>query len=1175
MTKKQLANKERKIMSKDQQILNSNKEEDMQTAKIREKGKRTLALLFVTCYLLFVLASCPNIFTPESEAPLPGYGYFSIQMDENAARTILPQTVLANFLAYRLVFTNRDDPSDVVTVDRTNSDYTNPVTLRVGTWNLVVTAYMDAARTLPAATGSLDGIIIIAAGTTSGGAVTLNAIITGTGTGSFYWNIEHPANVTVTITITPRAGTTASDIIIPNAAKTGTRNDIPVGQYTVVFKLELDNHRTVNLPQIMYVYQNMTSRFPDTGSFNFTNYFLSDYFDITFDSNGGTNFSDLSVPVMFGKTFAEAVTDLVTDLADYVPTRVNYIFDGWYTEDALTNPFSINAPVNRDIILYAKWASLSNITGEETTEYGDPKGTLTFDPALSLSGMPSYQWEYSANDTDWTSLGTGATSASYTPPADLDIGNHYYRCVVSNSSLNGGLTATATSNMATITVIQLTRVASVSIGGETKNFETLADAFDSVEESETAIITLLQDIELDAPITLSTDRTITLTSGDSVRSISYAGSYTGNLFTVTAGNFTLQGGSGTNTLTLNAGTGIAINSASSGKITVLNGASITSANTQAGQGTILLTGTDTGVRLQIDGGTVQNTANNASARAIYNDTTGGIEINGGIVQATAANAYAIYNNNTGELTVSDGTVQATTGRAIHNEAAGTITVNSGTVQATTGRAIHNEAAGTVTVSGGTVSATTGRAIHNQGEGTINVDGGKVTVTTGRAIHNENANGTVNITGSSEVIAGTPDTGYSIYNVSTGTITIGVEVNQETQIIGRKFPSAMLIIDETEIEINFTTLDDIINNSIGNNTTATIELTEDIQGRFVLDSAIGKNVTITSKGGPRTIRRSTGLTVNDGLFEISSGVTLTLEGESAANSLTLIGGNASNGGAAVIVNSGGKLIMENNVTVQESTGAIRVASGGEFEMKGGSITNNLFVSNNARGVLVQGKFTMSGGEIKNNNRNTNGTIGAATGSRGGGVFVDITGDFEMSGGTISGNSAYRGGGVYIEDGKFNMGSGAVIENNTALDDAANPRGGGGVYLAGTGTNNPTFALNGGIIRGNSAPRGGGVLISAGTFTMNSGSIEQNTANIGGGLYWINDGGGSIPKFVMGGGTIYGTNNSEKTNTASDGLTAAASLTTGNDCTWGNGTTAIGSSQINTTINGGNPGTISSP
>ena len=177
--------------------------------------------------------------------------------------------------------------------------------------------------------------------------------------------------------------------------------------------------------------------------------------------------------------------------------------------------------------------------------------------------------------------------------------------------------------------------------------------------------------------------------------------------------------------------------------------------------------------------------------------------------------------------------------------------------------------------------------------------------------------------------------------------------------------------------------------------------------------------------------------------------------------------------------------QNEATQDNNRSVVRIEEFGNLELKAGTISGN--TSSSAGGgvyVNYNANFTMSGGVINGNTTNSNG----------GGVFVNTLnydgGTFSMTGGTISGNTSVSGGGVFVSGyGDFTISNGN-ISNNTASSN------GGGVYLSGPST------MTGGTISGNTALQGGGVAIdwSSGSFTKS------------------------------GGGTIYGKNEAENSNTA---------------------------------------------
>lgn len=64
---------------------------------------------------------------------------------------------------------------------------------------------------------------------------------------------------------------------------------------------------------------------------------------VDFDSNGG---SDVQAQDVYDMKHATKPED---------PTKEDYVFAGWYTDEELTNAYDFSTPVTQDITLYAKW----------------------------------------------------------------------------------------------------------------------------------------------------------------------------------------------------------------------------------------------------------------------------------------------------------------------------------------------------------------------------------------------------------------------------------------------------------------------------------------------------------------------------------------------------------------------------------------------------------------------------------------------------------------------------------------------------------------------------------------------------------------------------------------------------------------------------------------------------
>jgi len=122
--------------------------------------------------------------------------------------------------------------------------------------------------------------------------------------------------------------------------------------------------------------------------------------------------------------------------------------------------------------------------------------------------------------------------------------------------------------------------------------------------------------------------------------IETAGTNNGTLHNYSTGIINISGG----TILATAATGMAVNNRSAGKITVSGTAEIISENTSSTGATIYIANnTNTALRFEITGGKIQNNAENGNA--IYNNSAGPMNINGGTISAS----YAINNGSTGTV----------------------------------------------------------------------------------------------------------------------------------------------------------------------------------------------------------------------------------------------------------------------------------------------------------------------------------------------------------------------------------------------------------------------------------------------------------------------------------------------------------------------------------------------
>jgi parallel beta-helix repeat protein len=292
---------------------------------------------------------------------------------------------------------------------------------------------------------------------------------------------------------------------------------------------------------------------------------------------------------------------------------------------------------------------------------------------------------------------------------------------------------------------------------------------------------------------------------------------------------------------------------------------------------------------------------------------------------------------------------------------------------------------------------------------------------------------------------------------------------------------------------------------------------------------GKDYTITAAAGNYRLFSVTSANSSLTLGPTTGGGKLTLSGNNEAAAANRMGVYVSGSGITFVLNDGVTITGFKN---SNSGGGVYIANA-TFNMNGGSISGNTSTGFGG-GVHVGGNvtFTMSGGTISGNTASNGG----------GGVYAQDSAVFTMSGGTILGNSATdtfpngKGGGVYVTNGNFTMINGTISGNTTSTN-------GGGVYV----DNNAVFTMSGGEIAGNSATgtgangKGGGVYVRYGTLTMS-------------------------------GGTIFGTNDTVKTNIANGSAPKGVAVYLGSDATakYGNGDDIVTGADtgIDTTVTGHN-------
>ena len=1018
--------------------------------------------------------SAPQAPGEAPEAAPAGMGYFSLSIDANAARTILPtapefKTYKLNFVPNESVGTNGNTEFSVYIEP---DDLSKPVLvlLRAGRWDLIVTAYTDegdetAHPEVNVASGSfpndlLDpgtGFLIGTDGVNSG-TVTLRPLATGNGT--FRWTVIYPAGSdafpagvamsSASMTITSYASgepiTPPPVLSIAGASASGVTT-LASGYYRVDITLESDDGKKAALTRILHILPNMESVY--------THPFTASNFSGTL---AGTVSIDGTASV--GQTLT-ANTTLLGGRDDET------IYYQWKKNGA-----NITGEINSEYIVRPQDEYEAEITVE--VYRAGYNGSRTSNP-VTVSGVwvssitAVYQQAgaviYTATPLENLKAGLtvtahnndGTTNYEVTDPSEYELaGPLALDSSVVTVSYNG---LTTTFNNITVTPV-------LTIGGT--SYATLADAITATPEGEPTTITLEADIALPAGIAVNARQDITITAGSSDVTITRAG----GMFTVNGGSLTLGGGSG-GTLTLQGngtldGTGISIES---GTLIMEDNVVITNFY-RDGQGTVSSGG---GVRVY-------------NADAVFIMKGGVIEGN----ESTSGGGVYVYQ---GEFIMHGGEIKGNkssgSGGGVNVNSAGRFTFNGGTIYGT--NASPPEYANTAT--GNTAAISVG-GISRYGDGS-NIATTNDTITGRRSIdisaipgvtapaagaspvtvitETEQYTGTVTWTAdgadhSGAFAAGTVYTARIVLTAKTGFSTSGVAADFYTVagadsvtntansgVVTAVFPSTQIALtEEQKNEADF-----------GPGVTPEVHEATASNLQYVFS-----NLT----PGEYHVVNITGTLNWDNYIIVESGVTVSLRGNGGKIIFDGIAGQ-------VVVWPDAKLILR-DITLEGR-------------------------DNNSDGALVsvKGSFVMEEGAVITGNTNDGNPWAQQPG---GGVYVDEYADFTMNGGSITGNTDESewpsSGGVYVSYGATFVLNDGSIDGNTSLGDA------GGVYII-----EASFTMNGGSISGNTSELGGGgVVIDGGTFTMTDGIISGNTAyNDAGGVSVFN-----LGTFTMTGGAITG-------------------------------------------------------
>ncbi|MCL2151993.1 MAG: InlB B-repeat-containing protein [Oscillospiraceae bacterium] len=162
--------------------------------------------------------------------------------------------------------------------------------------------------------------------------------------------------------------------------------------------------------------------------------------DLAYYLNGGT-----SPGIIDGASISKAEEDVI---ANFVPDRPGYLFEGWFEDAVFTIPFTETTMPARDLHLYAKWKEHSY-----TTSFNPTGGAVSPTSKLIYCGgtygtLPTPTREFYDflgwfTEENGGSHKTDSTSANTTPAAETLYAHWQRRTFILNFNANGGMVSPA------------------------------------------------------------------------------------------------------------------------------------------------------------------------------------------------------------------------------------------------------------------------------------------------------------------------------------------------------------------------------------------------------------------------------------------------------------------------------------------------------------------------------------------------------------------------------------------------------------------------------------------------------------------------------------------------------------------------------------------------------------
>lgn len=267
-----------------------------------------------------------------------------------------------------------------------------------------------------------------------------------------------PASFSATITAN-KNGSAWTDVASNKIVLSTSATDATAGQLTATPASGVFTFSNIAATTAYVWAKNSAGTYIKTGSVTFLNNNPTvNYYDVTLSKGTGIESVTGDGTYLNGDTATVSAT-----------LSTGYTFNKWSDDNTTMTNRSLTVNAKTDLTasatLTAATAPTVSVTGASLT-YGYTSGSVSV-TATAASGhtITGYQWySNSSNSNSGGTLISGATSASYALATGKAVGTtEYYYCVVTSTRTDNSQIATATSDVATVTVSKADGSGSVSI----------------------------------------------------------------------------------------------------------------------------------------------------------------------------------------------------------------------------------------------------------------------------------------------------------------------------------------------------------------------------------------------------------------------------------------------------------------------------------------------------------------------------------------------------------------------------------------------------------------------------------------------------------------------------------------------------------------------------------------